>query len=157
SLEPDSAAVSDRDGRFILAGVPSRQGRLTLVRPLDQPLVQSIPADRDEITLTYRPQPDERALRQLAPVEDEPIPQERRGRLTFVDLTPYGTNFLADGPAEPNGGNNLDRVPRGVHKLRDAYFRIGDKMVQVRSRGKVDMPLSVAGIRVGARGRKLHL
>jgi hypothetical protein len=106
--------------------------------------------------VTYRPQVDERARRQLAPVEDEPIPPDLRGQLMFVDLTPYGSNFLADGPGEPKDGNNLDLVPRGLHKLRDAYFRIGDRMVHVRGANKGDMPVIVAGIKVAARGRKLH-
>jgi hypothetical protein len=156
-VEPHYWAITDRGGKFIMGGVPDRQVWLTLDRPLDQPLKQPLPADRDEITVTYRPQVDERARRQLAPIEDEPIPPDLRGRLTFVDLTPYGSNFLADGPGDPKDGNNLDRVPRGVHRLGNTYFRIGDGMVHVRSWNKPDMPVIVAGIKVAARGRKLHL
>ncbi len=81
------------------------------------------------------------------------MPQDLRGRLTFVNLTPYGTNYLADGPGEPNDDNNLDRVPRGIHKLGDTYFRIGDTMVHVRGTNKAGMPMSVKGIRVGAKAR----
>ena len=147
-------AVTDRDGTFILDGLPRRPAWLTLGRPLDQVLKEKLTADRDELTLTYRPQLDERARRELGPVEDEPIPPELRDRLTFVNLTPYGTNFLADGPAEPNDGNNLNRVPRGVHKLGDAYFRIGDKMVQVRGKGKPNMPISVDGGSRSAHGAR---
>src|SRR5262249_31425854 len=70
---------------------------------------------------------------------------------------PYGTNFLADGPGDANDdGNNLDYVPRGVHKLRDTYFRIGDRMVHVRGTSKMGMPVSVTGIKVAARGEKVH-
>ena len=70
-VEPRDWAITDRGGRFILEGVPDRRVWLTLDRPLDQPLKQPLPADRDEITVTYRPQVDERARRQLAPVEDD--------------------------------------------------------------------------------------
>jgi hypothetical protein len=155
-VDPHDWAITDRGGRFLLDGVPDRRVWLTLDRPLDQPLKQSLPADRDEIAVTYRPQVDEGARRQLTPVEDEPIPPDLRGRLTFVDLTPYGSNFLADGPGDPKDGNNLDRVPRGLHKLRDAYFGIGDGMIHIRGKNKMDMPVVVAGIKVAARGRKLH-
>jgi protocatechuate 3,4-dioxygenase beta subunit len=150
-------AITDREGTFLLSGLTPRKISITLSRPFDQPLVVSLPADGDEATFTYRPQPDERARRAFAPVQNEPVPQDLRGRLTFVDLTPYGTNFLANGPGEQNDdGNNLDYVPRGVHKLRDTYFRIGDRMVHVRGTNKMGMPVSVAGIKVAARGEKVH-
>ncbi len=48
-------------------------------------------------------------------------------------------------------------MPRGIHKLGDTYFRIGDNMVQVRGTSKQNMPMSVAGIKVGARGKRLHI
>ncbi len=40
---------------------------------------EAIPADKDEVTLTYRLQLDEGARRMFAPVEDEPVPQDLRG------------------------------------------------------------------------------
>ena len=48
-------------------------------------------------------------------------------------------------------------MPRGIHKLGETYFRIGDKMVHVRGTSKQNMPISVAGIKVGARGKRLHI
>ena len=48
-------------------------------------------------------------------------------------------------------------MPRGIHKLGESYFRIGDNMVQVRGTSKHNMPMSVAGIKVGARGKRLHI
>ena len=77
--------------------------------------------------------------------------------MTFVNLTPFGTNFLTDGPGEPSAGNNLDRLPRGMHKLADSYFRIGEKIVQVKGKTSPNWPESVAGIKVAARGTKLHI
>jgi hypothetical protein len=154
---PLVAAVTDREGTFVLEGLRRERIPIGLSRPPYRLQPEAIPADKDEVTLTYRLQPIEGSRRLFAPVEDEPVPQDLRGRLTFVDLTPYGTNFLADGPGEPNDDNNLDRVPRGIHKLGDTYFRIGDNMVQVRGTGKPNVPASVAGIKVGARGQRLHI
>ncbi len=155
-LDADDSAVTDREGTFVLHDVPRRQVWLTLGRPFDQVQKQSVPADRDEVTVSYRPQRDQPARLRAAVFEDEPIPPDLRDRLTFVDLTPTGTNFLADGPGEPDDDNNLDQVPRGVHKMGDAYFRIGDKMVHVRGTSKAGMPLSVEGIKVAARGKRIH-
>ncbi len=156
-LDADDSAVTDREGAFILEGIPRRQVWLTLGRPFDQVQKESIPADRDEVSVSYRPQRDAPGRLRAAVAEDETIPPDLRDRLTFVDLTPRGNNFLADGPGEPDDGNNLDQVPRGVHKMGNAYFRIGDKMVQVRATNKRDMPVSVDGIKVAARGKMVRL
>jgi hypothetical protein len=156
-LGAEDLAVTDRDGRFILDGLPRRQVWLTLGRPFDQVQKESVPADRDEVSVSYRPQREQPGRLRAALVEDEPIPPDLPDRLTFVDLTESGNNFLADGPDHPSGGNNLDRVPRGVHKMADAYFRIGDKMVHVRGMSKEGMPVSVGGIKVAARGKRIHL
>jgi hypothetical protein len=142
---PLVTAVTDREGTFVLEGLRRERVPIGLSRPPFQPQAEAIPADKDEVTLTYRLQPVADARRRFAPVEDEPVPQDLRGRLTFVDLTPYGTNFLSDGPGEPNDDNNFDRVPRGTHKLGETYFRIGDKMVHARGKSKPNMPISVAG------------
>ena len=68
-------AVTDRDGKFILGGLPRHPVWLTLGRPLDQVLKEKLPADRDEVELTYRPSPTRRQ-EQAALVEDESIPPE---------------------------------------------------------------------------------
>jgi hypothetical protein len=154
---PLVAAVTDREGTFVLEGLRRERNPIVLSRPPYQLQSEIIPADKDELTLTYRLQANEKARRLFAPVEDEPVPQELRGHLTFVDLTPFGTNYLADGPGEPNDDNNLDRVPRGIHKMGETYFRIGDNMVHVRGSSKQGMPKSVGGIKVGARGKRLHI
>lgn len=154
--EPSDSAVTDRDGTFVIEGLPARQLWITMDRPLEQAVRQSVPADRNEVTATYRAQVDEKARRALAPVASEPIPPDLRDRLTLVDLTPYGTNFLADGPGEPGDRNNLDRVPRGVHKLGNDYFLIGDRMVHLRGESRKVGPAIVPGIKVGARAKKLH-
>ena len=61
--------------------------------------MKDLPADRDEVQWTFDLVPDPRSRVQPAPPEDEPIPPELRDRLTFVDLDPRGTDYLADGPA----------------------------------------------------------
>ncbi len=155
--DPFDTAVTDSDGTFILAGLLRRKVSIILSRPRYDSLIETIPADRDEAELTYHLKPDEKAWNSAARVEDEPVPPELRGRLTFVDLTPYGNNFLTDGPGGPGDGNHLGRVPRGVHKLGDTYFRIGEKLIQVKGRLSPNWPASVTGIKVAARGKRLHV
>ena len=150
------SAATDREGKFVLGGFLPRRVPITLTRPRYQVQAEIVPADRDDVELTYRSQPDDMAPNQAALIEDESIPPELRPRLTFVDLTPVGTNFLTDGPAVGDG-NNLDRLPRGVHKLADTYFRIGETMVQVKGQASPNWPESVTGIKVAARGTKLHI
>lgn len=153
---PSDSAVTDRDGTFVIDGLPARPLWITMDRPLERAVKQAVPADNNEVTATYRAQVDEKARRALAPVANEPIPPDLRERLTLVDLTPEGTNFLADGPGEPGDRNNLDRVPRGVHRLGNDYFLIGDRMVHLRGKSREVGPTNVAGIKVGAQAKQLH-
>jgi hypothetical protein len=157
SFDQFGSVATDREGKFVLSGMRRNPVSITLSKPRYQTQPAIIPADRDEVDLTYRFQPDEQARNQAALIEDEPIPPELRPRLTFVDLTPYGTNYLTNGPDATSDTNNLDRLPRGVHKLADSYFRIGEKMVQVKGQVSSNWPESVAGIKVAARGTKLHI
>jgi hypothetical protein len=150
-------AVTDRKGTFELAGLPNQKVPITLSRPGELPQKKTLPAEGDQFMLMYRPQPDEKARNAAARVEDESIPPQMRERLTFVDLAPYGNNFLSDGPGNPSDQNNLDRLPRGVHNLGDAYFRLGDKMAQVKGQVSPDFPASITGIKVAARGKRLHI
>ena len=86
---------------------------------------------------------------------DEAVPQGLKERLTFVNLDPRGTEFLADGPG--GNGNDLARLPRGVHKMGATYYRVGEKLIHLRGRNAPGLPGSVAGIVVGDRGHKLHI
>jgi hypothetical protein len=103
---------------------------------------------------TFNLIPDSAANAQPASSHDEPIPPELRDRLTFVNLDPSGTDYLSDGP--DGGGNDLNRLPRGIHKLGETYFRIGERMIHLKGRMRTDLPRSVEGIKVRARGRVLH-
>ncbi|MHB1560695.1 MAG: sigma-70 family RNA polymerase sigma factor [Isosphaeraceae bacterium] len=149
----ETVVATDRDGVFELTHVPAGAVRIDLQRYGGKFQSETIPAGRDRVELTLAPDtytsPDEHVT-----VVDEPIPADLRDRLTFVDLQRDGNDFLADGPA--SGGNDLNRLPRGVHKLGATYFRIGEKMVHLGGRERPDLPESVKGIKVGARGRVLH-
>ena len=135
-------------------GLPRRPLQINLTRPAFDPRTEDLPADRDQVEWTFCLVPDPRDNDQPAPVTDEPIPPGLRDRLTFVDLDPRGTDYLADGPGY--AGNDLNRLPRGIHKLGETYFRIGEKMVHVQGRMRPDLPQSVKGIKVQARGDRLH-
>ena len=112
------------------------------------------PPDRDQVEFTYSLGPDPRDRAQPAPVRDEPIPPGLRERLTFVDLDRRGNDFLAEGPG--GNGNDLDRLPRGIHKFGDVYFHIGERMVHVGGGMRLDLPRSVKGIPVQARADRAH-
>jgi hypothetical protein len=153
--EPIDIATTDRDGMFILSGLPLRPLQINLNRTGSQFQTELLPADRNAVEWTYRLVPDPRNQDRPAPSKDEPIPPELRQRLTFLDLTLRGNDFLANGPGE--GGNDLNRLPRGVHKLGDAYFRIGESMVHVQGQIRSDLPQAIKGIKVGAQGQTLHI
>ena len=147
--------ATDREGRFVFPKLPRRPLQITLTRATFKYQVETLPPDRDQVEFTYRLEPDPRNRAQPAPVQDEPIAPALRDRLTFVELGSRGNDFLADGPG--GGGNDLNGLPRGVHKLGDAYFRIGEEMIHVRGQLAPNLPEAVKDIKVGARGRVLHI
>jgi RNA polymerase sigma factor (sigma-70 family) len=153
--EQFDSAATDRDGLFMLSGLPRRPLQINLKRPSFQFQTEALPAERDAVEWTYRAEPDARSKRQVTPTEDEPVPPGLRQRLTFVDLAPRGNDTLADGPG--GGGNDLNRLPRGVHKMSDAYFRIGEMMVHVQGQMGPELPRAVKGIKVQAQGNRLHI
>ncbi len=148
-------AATDREGMFLLPRLPRRPLQLSLNRGGFQYQVEPLPPDRDRVELTYRLSPEARPRSQPVPLQDEPMPPGLRARLTFVDLGRLGNDLLVDGPGQ--GDNNLDPLPRGVHKLGDAYYRIGESMVHVQGRHRPELPQSIKGIPVQARGDQLHI
>ncbi len=153
-FEQFDSAATDRDGMFILDGLPRRPLQINLNHHGFRIQTEALPPERDQVEWTYRLEPDPRDRSQPALAHDEPIPPGLRERLTFVDLDRKGNDFLADGPG--GYGNDLNRLPRGIHKLGDVYFRIGEKMVHVQGRERPDLPRSVKGIPVQARADQLH-
>jgi len=155
NFEPFDSAATDRDGMFVISGLPRRPLQINLNRPAFRMQTEALPADRDRVEFTFRLDPDALANYQSSPSTDEPMPPELRQRLTFVDLAHSGNDFLADGPGA--GGNDLNRLPRGVHKLGDAFFRVGEMMVHVQGQMRPELPRAVKGINVRVRGRVLHI
>ena len=146
--------ATDLDGVFELPGLPRNPIHILLSRRQGKFQSETLAADRDRVEFTLRPEIVSPPHDQPEPPKDEPIPPGLRDRLTFVDLDTRGTDFLADGPAA--GGNDLNRLPRGIHKLGETYFRIGEKMVHLKGRLRPELPQAVKGIKVQARGRMLH-
>jgi hypothetical protein len=148
------SVASDRDGVFILTGLPHRPVDVSLERSGYETQFEKLPEDRDRVEWTFRLEPDSWITGQAIPPRDEPIPPGLRGRLTFVELHHRDSEFLADGPMSP--GQDLNRVPRGVHRLGETYFRIGEEMIHLRGDRRDGLPQAVKGIKVQARGRVLH-
>jgi hypothetical protein len=153
-FERFDSAATDRDGMFLLNGLPRQPLQINLQYGGLKIQTEALRPDRDQFEFTYSLGPDPRDRTQPAPAQDEPIPPGLRERLTFVDLDRRGNDFLADGPG--GNGNDLDRLPRGIHRLGDVYFRIGEKMVHVQGGMRLDLPRSVKGIPVQARADRVH-
>jgi RNA polymerase sigma factor (sigma-70 family) len=155
--ETIDSAVTDRDGLFVLAELPRRPLQINLNRPRLKVQTEDLPADHDVVEWVYGSETMAHKTRVAAPQGDEPVPPELRPRLTLVDLTPRANDLLADGPG--GEGNDLNRLPRGVHKMGDAYFRIGERMVHVQSNRLMgpELPRAVKGIKVQARGHRLQI
>jgi hypothetical protein len=156
NAEQFDAAVTDRDGTFVLREIPRRPLEINLIRPSFFFQTEVLPPERDQVEWTFHSKPDPRAKRPAAALaEDEPVPPALRQRLTFVDLAPRGNDVLSDGP--DGTGNDLNRLPRGVHKMGNTYFRIGEMMVHVQGQRTPGLHRAVKGIKVHARGNRLHI
>jgi hypothetical protein len=153
-LPPVENRMTDRDGLFVFPNLLRRPLKMGLNREGSRYQIEDLPADRDEVEYTFRLIPDSETKNQPGPASDEPIPPVLRDRLTFIDLDPWGTDYLMDGPGVT--GNDLNRVPRGIHRLGETYFRVTEEMVHVRGRVRVDLPQAVRGIKVRARGWVIH-
>jgi RNA polymerase sigma factor (sigma-70 family) len=148
------SATTDREGVFVLRGLPRRDLEISLNRRDCKSATKTLAADRDAVELEYEMLPDPSSTYRRAKAEDEPIPPDLKDRLTFVDLDARGNDFLADGPAR---GNDLARLPRGVHKMGGTFFRVGEEMIHLRGKMAPQLPESVDGIKVGARADSLHI
>ena len=147
-------AATDREGTFVLAGIPRQALQIIVHRAGYNPQHESLPADRDEVECTYKLEPDASSKHRPATHRNDPIPAGLRERLRFIDLPRYGTDVLADGPG--GSGNDLNQVPRGVGNFDGQYFRVGEDMVHLQGSMAPDQPIEVKGIKVQGHGRKLH-
>ena len=131
--EPFDSAATDRDGLFVLPELPRRPLQINLNRPRFQIQTEALPADRDEVEWTYRLGARRaQTRRQAAPTGRRAGPSRASPAADVRRPDPPGNDLLADGPG--GSGNDLNRLPRGIHKLGDAYFRIGERMVHVQGR-----------------------
>jgi hypothetical protein len=153
----DSAAT-DQGGVFILRGLPVGEISILLRRPdVENPskvVSKTVAADQDSVDFVYELGPSLPALNQPNPPVEKLLLPGLNERLTFVDLDPRGNEFVVDGPG--GGGNDLARLPRGVHRMGETFFRVGEKMIHLRGRWAPGMPDSVTRISVSARASKLH-
>jgi hypothetical protein len=148
-------AVSDRDGEFVLARLPERAILVNLERPAFRNRRKGIGSNIAKVNWIYDLERDPRLDHQPEPAIDDPIPASVRDRLTFVDLVRRSTDLLADGPE--GDGDDLNRLRRGIRKLGDTYFRIGEGMIRLDPQGTHALPREVDDIAVGARANRLHL
>jgi hypothetical protein len=157
NAEPEQfdIAMTDREGVFMLSGLPRRPLQINLHRSGFQFQTENVPADKDDVKYTYQLKPDASSRFRPPPRKDDPVPTDRLKRLTFVDLSPRGTEFLADGPG--GMGNDLSRLTRGVRQMEDLFFRIGDSIAHAQGQMRGDLPGEIKGIKVGGRGQVLHL
>ena len=147
-------AASDRQGVFIIEGLPKREISFHFSRADDPPATVKVAADQTTVDHVHQARRDAHDAPMRAPQGDEPLPSGLQGRLTFAGVDRRGNEFLADGPG--GSGNDLDRLPRGVHKLGGTYFRVGEKLVHLRGKQAPTLPVKVDGIAVGAKADVLH-
>jgi RNA polymerase sigma factor (sigma-70 family) len=152
--QPPKLVATDREGTFLLKDVRRVPLTLFVNKPGYISEQHSIPADRDEVEITYAMKPDASSRNLPPPRHDEPIPAALRPRLTFLELSESGNDFLGDGPGGVN--NDLNRLPRGVSRLDGTYFQIGESMVHLRGQQNPESPLEIKGIKVRARGDRIH-
>jgi hypothetical protein len=107
------------------------------LRILSRPLARLVPVLAGGLALA------------LAAVAAEPT-------LTYLDLQPKATASLADDQHGADG-NNWSRLPRGEQTLAGTKFRIGEKMIHLKSENVEDMPAKVEGVKVDATFDRLYI
>jgi hypothetical protein len=147
-------AATDREGVFVLTGIPRRAVQIVLQRAGFNYQQEDLPADRIEVDYTFRLTPDASSIHRPVTRRDDPIPADVNERLVFIDLARHGNEPLTDGPG--GSGNDLNRLPRGVRELDGLYFRVGEDMVHLAGTMTPDLPRKVKAIKVQGRGQKLH-
>jgi hypothetical protein len=147
------SGTTDREGVFILRGLPRRELRIVLNRPGYAMETKTLAADQDVAQFVYElaREPGDRLPK---PPPDVPVPTSLKERLTFVNLDPRGTEFVVDGPG--GGGNDLSRLPRGTQLRGDTYFRVGEKLIHLRGQHAPGAPEAVKAVAVGARANRVH-
>ena len=151
-------AVTDREGTFVLEGLPPQPVPIRLSRPRYQVQTESDPrrsrrgrADLPPPARRGGPAPGRADRGRADPAGTAPTADVRRPH-AVRDQLPRRWARRAERRQQ-----SRPRAARHRTSWRDTYFRIGEKMVQVRGTSKPNMPVSVTGIKVAARGKKLHI
>jgi hypothetical protein len=77
-------------------------------------------------------------------------------KLTFIDLQGKANQNLSEDLHEAQG-NNLENVPRGEQKMAGTSFKIGEKMIHLKSEHVEDAPEKVEAITVDGTFDRLHI
>jgi len=147
-------AATDREGMFVLAGIPRQALQITLQRAGFNYQQEDLAADRSEVDYTFRLTPDASSIHRPVIRRDDPVPADVNERLRFISLAGHGNEPLTDGPG--GSSNDLNRLPRGVRECDGQYFRVGEDMVHLAGTMTPNLPGEVKAIRVHGRGQKLH-
>jgi hypothetical protein len=155
NAQPGSSeiAATDREGTFELPGMPRVDLKIWIKRPGFLSQSATVPAKGDDVDVEY-PLVLEPSARQRPVVRrDDTVPPGLRSRLRFIDLSRLGNELLADGPG--NGGNDLNRLPRGIRDLDGHFFQVDDELIHLAGQMTAGLPREAKGIEINARGRRL--
>ena len=147
NLAPAVESATDREGDFILEGLPPGDLRIGVDKQGYRPLYELVKADRGDEAFVLTPN----AAKARKPA---PAPADLPRNLAFIDLQPLGNDRLDQGPG--GGGNDLAELPRGVQKLGDSWFTIAPLMIHLRGQQVPNLPAKVEGIKVGATCARLR-
>lgn|GEM_PF-4996372 len=151
-------AATGREGIFILRGLPKHEVSVVVSRcDIEGPgsyREKKVSADQASVEFEFDLILKPRDWDEPKGAVDEPVPAELRDRLTFVNLDPKGNEFVVDAPTY---GEDLHRLPRGVHKMGATFYRVGSKLIHLQGQHTPGRPESVVGIAVAARADKISI
>ena len=140
-------AATDRDGEFILEGVPDGPQSLVMNKEGYRTSTVRVGADvaPERYILTPRPNADRKVA---------PSPTDLPAGVRFVDLQPEANEPLDEGPG-PNG-DDLAELPLGVRKLGGSWFAVGPMIIHLRAKVQPRLPKRAGGLKVGTPCVRLH-
>ncbi len=144
---PFSEAATDREGEFILEGLPEGPLKIQLHKQGYRTSIESVGADvgTGVFILHARPNGDRKPA---------PAPPDLPADLRFLDIQPLANEPLNEGPLP--GGDDLAELPLGVRKFGGMWFSVGPMMIHLRASLQARLPKSATGIKVGSRCSRLH-
>jgi hypothetical protein len=142
-----SRSFTDRDGEFIMEGLPVGPGKLHLRKDGFRSSTELVGplAVQERFVLFPRPNADRKPA---------PAPPDLPANLRLLDLQPVANEPLDQGPLP--GGEDLAELPLGVRKLGGMWYSVGPMMIRLRASLQARLPKSAEGIKVGSRCVRLH-